>query len=317
MLIIIIFSKISFLLEKNMIQFVWKGEILMILEKAYAKLNLFLDVESKRLDGYHNIVSVMQTVDWCDDIYIKESVSSEILLRCNSRKIPCGRENTAYRAAAKYLEAISEQRGVEIEIRKRIPTSAGMAGGSADAAAVLRGMNRLFGARLSEKELLILGKSIGADVPFCILGGTKIVRGIGEEITFCESAFPKCLIVCAKLGEGISTPQAYRLLDEKYEDFQNRRMNEKQLEMLLESMKLKDVEAASRGFFNIFEESIQALRPAVAEAKQILLENGAYSAMMSGSGPSVFGLFHGEAEAESALKVLQEKGAEARICRPI
>ena len=289
----------------------------MIFEKAYAKLNLFLDVESKRSDGYHNIVSIMQTVDWCDDIYIEESVSDEILLFCDSSEIPDGKENVAYRAAAKYLEAISEKKCVNIEIRKQIPASAGMAGGSADAAAVLRGMNRLFGNRLSEKELLTLGKSIGADVPFCILGGTRIVRGIGDEVFPCEQDFPKCLVVCAKLGEGVSTPEAYRLLDKKYDDFKNRRINDRALQGILDSMKLQDAKAASHGFFNIFEETIEALRPSVSEAKRILLENGAFSAMMSGSGPSVFGLFHDATEAQSAWKALSEKGAKARVCRPV
>lgn len=300
-----------------MIQFSSKGVILMIFEQAYAKINLFLDVEKKRSDGYHNIVSIMQTVDWCDDIYIAKNVSNEIVLSCNSEKIPLGKENTAYRAAAKYLEAISENKGVKIEIKKRIPASAGMAGGSADAAAVLRGMNRLFDNRLSVKELLSLGKTIGADVPFCILGGTKMVRGIGEELSACKEDFPDCLMVCAKLGDGVSTPEAYRLLDQKYDDFNNRKINETALQMILEAIKKGDTEAASRGFFNVFEEPIEALRPAVSEAKRILLEHHAFLAMMSGSGPSVFGLFYKLADAESALNALLQKGAEAKICRPI
>lgn len=300
-----------------MIQFVWKGEILMIFEKAYAKLNLFLDVENKRLDGYHNIVSVMQTVDWCDDIYIEESVSDEILLTANSCEIPTGKDNTAYRAATKYLEAVSEKKGVKIEICKRIPMAAGMAGGSADAAAVLRGMNRLFGNRLSEAELLALGKTIGADVPFCILGGTKIVRGIGEEISACEQEFPQCPMVCAKLGKGVSTPDAYRILDEKYDDFKNRKVNEGLLQVILDSMRFGSAEGASRGFFNVFEEPIEALRPSVSQAKKTLLENGAFSAMMSGSGPSVFGLFRSENEAECACLALKNMGAEARLCYPV
>lgn len=289
----------------------------MIFEKAYAKLNLFLDIESKRQNGYHNIVSVMQTVDWYDEIYIKKSVSAEIVLAVDSEGIPCGKDNTAYRAATKYLEAISERCGVEIEIRKRIPVAAGMAGGSADAAAVLRGMNRLFEGRLSEKELLEIGASIGADVPFCILGGTKIVRGIGEEISSCEFSFPKCPILCIKLGEGVSTPEAYRSLDEKYDDFSNASINERALEKLLDGMRQRDAEKASCGFFNIFEEIIQELRPCVSKAKRIMIEHGAFSAMMSGSGPSVFGLFKNEKDAETAQIKLLEKGAIAKICYPL
>ncbi|MBQ7380727.1 MAG: 4-(cytidine 5'-diphospho)-2-C-methyl-D-erythritol kinase [Clostridia bacterium] len=289
----------------------------MIFEKAYAKLNLFLDIEGKRPNGYHNILSVMQTVDWFDEIYIRKNVSDDIVLGANSKDIPCGVNNTAYRAAVKYLEAISEKCGVEIEIRKSIPVAAGMAGGSADAAAVLRGMNRLFDGRLSMDKLLELGASIGADVPFCILGGTKTVRGIGEEISPCEASFPKSPILCAKLGEGISTPEAYRLLDERHGDFAAPKIHQSALVSLLDGMKQKRAELAALGFFNIFEEVIGALRPAVSEVKKIMCESGAIAAMMSGSGPSVFGVFKNEKEAEMARLRLVELGAMTKICYPV
>ncbi len=289
----------------------------MIFEKAYAKLNFFLDIENRRPNGYHNIVSVMQTVDWYDEIYVYRNVSGKTIVSADSPNVPQGSDNIAYRAATKYLEAIAENGGVRIEIRKKIPVAAGMAGGSADAAAVLRAMNQLFEGRLSEKELLSLGTSIGADVPFCILGGTKIVHGIGEEISFCEYDFPKCPILCVKLGEGVSTPEAYQLLDEKYDNFSNRNINEKAFESLLDGMKQKNVEKSAYGFFNIFEDVIQGLRPCVSQAKRVMMENGAIASMMSGSGPSVFGLFRSEKEAESALDKLKEMGAIAKICYPI
>lgn len=289
----------------------------MVFEKAYAKLNFFLDIENKRPNGYHNIVSVMQSVDWYDEVYIEKSVSNEIKLVIDTKSIPVGKENTAYRAAAKYLEAISKDCGVAIEIRKRIPVAAGMAGGSTDAAAVLRGMNRLFDNRLSQEELLRLALSIGADVPFCVLGGTKVVRGIGEEIFPCETSFPKCPILCAKLGEGVSTPEAYRRLDERYDDFSNRAWNESALKALREGMMAGDAKMASKGFFNVFEGVICEIRPSVTEAMNILRENGAYAARMSGSGPSVFGLFETEKEADGARRKLVERGAMAKICYPV
>ena len=317
MLIFIFFSEISFLFRVNMIQFWWKGEILMILEKAYAKLNLFLDIENKLPNGYHSIVSLMQTVDWCDNIYIGKNVSNEIVLSADSRDIPIGRDNVAYRAAESYLKTVSASDGVDIRIEKCIPVAAGMAGGSADAAAVLRGMNRLFDNRLSISELLELGKGIGADVPFCLLGGTKLARGIGEALSDCECSFPDCAIVCAKLGEGISAPEAYRLLDEKYDNFRARGVRTKDLQTLLDGMKQNYAKAASLGFFNVFEEVIGTLRPSVEIAKAILLEHGAFAAMMSGSGPSVFGLFHNDVEAEIATQALISRGAQARTCHPV
>ncbi len=289
----------------------------MILEKAYAKLNLFLDVENKRPNGYHGIVSLMQTVDWCDNIYMQKNVSGEITISADSCNVPSGRDNVAYRAAESYLKAAAASGGVDIRIEKSIPVAAGMAGGSADAAAVLRGMNRLYDNRLSISELLELGKSIGADVPFCLLGGTKLARGIGEELSDCDHGFPDCVIVCAKLGEGISTPEAYRLLDEKHDNFRARRIRAEDLQTLLDGMKQNDAVSASRGFFNVFEEVIGALRPSVEIAKKVLLENGAFAAMMSGSGPSVFGLFRKEVEAEVAVQALISKGAQAKVCRPI
>lgn len=289
----------------------------MVFEKAYAKLNLFLDVEGKRPNGYHDLVSVMQTVDWFDEIYIDKSVSSETVILTNSDNIPNGKDNIAYRAATKYLDAISERVGVTIDIRKNIPVAAGMAGGSADAAAVLRGMNRLFGNKLSLDALLEIGASIGADVPFCLVGGTKMVRGIGEEMIFCESDFPDCTILCAKLGEGIFTQEAYRLLDERYNDFQERTPRNQMLSVLLEGMKKQSVGEAAKGFFNVFEDVIQELRPCVLEAKQIMIKHGALVAMMSGSGPSVFGIFEKVDEANKALLMLLSKGAAAKVCRPI
>lgn len=289
----------------------------MVFEKAYAKVNFFLDIESRRSNGYHNIVSVMQTVDWFDEIRLFKNVSSGIEVSADSADIPVGGENIAYRAAQKYLDAISDRSGVTIEINKKIPIAAGMAGGSADAAAVLRGMNRLFGNKLSQNELLTLASTIGADVPFCLVGGTCLVEGIGERLTGCDHLFPDCPILCAKLGDGVSTPEAYQLLDDKYQNFENYTVHKKELECLFGGMKDKSAEKASLGCYNIFEKTVESMRPKVSLVKKTMLENGAFFSMMSGSGPSVFGLFHNVSDAERALNSLQKKGAEVKICYPI
>ena len=289
----------------------------MIYEKAFAKINLFLDIESKRQDGYHNIVSVMQTVDWFDEIFIDKSVSGDIEILMDSENISCGKDNTAYIAAKKYLSYISDETGLKIEIHKHIPIAAGMAGGSADAAAVLRGLNRFFHDRLSQQELLKLGENIGADVPFCLVGGTKLIKGIGQEIFPCDNNFPKCPILCAKLGEGVSTPQAYKLLDEIYDDFDGRNIEGEKLKCLFDEMARGSAQNASKGFFNIFESAVCKIRPHVTKIKNTMLEHGAFVSMMSGSGPSVFGLFQNERDAQTALEQLKKQGAEAKVCYPV
>lgn len=284
--------------------------------KAYAKLNFFLDVVGIRSDGYHDIISIMQTVDWYDVIKISKNVSHETVLATNSVELSCGRENIAYRAVQKYLTATSMTDGLKIEIQKNIPIAAGMAGGSADAAAVLLGLNEMFDKRLSEEELLKLGAELGADIPFCMKGGTGLVSGIGDKILPCGD-FPDCTILCAKSGEGVSTPTAYRLLDEKNNFFHKITCHRKNLNIILDGIKNQNPFDASKGFFNVFEDTISALNPDVSKLKRIMTENGSYLCQMSGSGPSVFGLFHNEVEAEKALHQVLQTGAEAKICHPV
>ncbi len=283
----------------------------MITEKAYAKINLFLDIVGKRDNGYHDIVSLMQTVDWCDIIKIEKSVSKEIKILEKSQKTPCDSKNTAFRAATLFLNELGLEEGLEITIEKRIPISAGMAGGSADAAAVLRGCNRLFGNPFSTEKLLLLGEKIGADVPFCVLGGTKWVEGIGEKI---ESAEPlaDCFIVCAKLGDGVSTPEAYGLLDSKYREYSENREKREWLNSGLES---KNISTCCEGLYNIFESVILDIRPNVKALKDVFFKHGGI-AMMSGSGPSVFGIFKNMVMAEKAYQKVVCLGAEAKICMP-
>lgn len=283
---------------------------------GYAKINLFLDIQSKRLDGYHNIISVMQAIDWHDKIKISQTDCSGIKLQCTEHEVPVDQKNTAYKAASLFLDAMQSSCGVNIVIEKNIPLAAGLAGGSADAAAVLIGLNELFGHPLSNENLLLLGGKIGADVPFCMTRGTRLTTGIGDKI---ESfpAISNCFIVCAKMGDGVSTPQAYRCLDEMYDDFANYRPRQEKLLTLSKAIEACDLELLSQGIYNIFERPVEEARPFVTSLKKLLREYGAKAAMMSGSGPSVFGIFSDKAAAKQACNALCDFGAKARICVPV
>ena len=283
---------------------------------GYAKINLFLDIQNKRLDGYHNIISVMQAIDWHDKIKIYQTDHSGIQLQCTAEEVPVNQTNTAYKAAALFLETAKYSCGVNIVIEKNIPLAAGLAGGSADAAAVLLGLNKLFEFPLSNEKLLSLGAKIGADVPFCMTKGTQLTTGIGDKIDMFPT-FSNCFIVCAKMGEGVSTPQAYQRLDVMYNNFSDYRPKQEKLFILSEAIEACDLELLSKGVYNVFERPIEEMRPFVASLKKVLREHGAKVAMMSGSGPSVFGVFSNEKMATRACDVLCGLGASARVCVPI
>ena len=272
---------------------------------APAKINLFLDMESKRADGYHNIISVMQSISLCDTVTVEytQSNKKEIEITCNAPEIPLGEKNIAYKAATRLIDSGI----VRIHIKKRIPAAAGLAGGSTDAAAVILLLNSLIENKKSESELLEIGTKIGADVPFCMLGGTKLTRGIGDVMTDFTS-MPDCYIVVAKKGEGISTPEAYYALDKMYSDFNDYAPKTS----LLERLEAQDMS----GMFNIFESVVIPQRPAVQELKDCMISHGASFCMMSGSGPSVFGIFDSESKASAAREHLIMSGADACVCRP-
>ena len=187
---------------------------------AYAKINLFLDVTSRRSDGYHNILSLMQSVELSDTVSITVDGHEEpgIVLQCDRPELPTDRRNLAYRAAEAFYAALGKKQHTLIAIKKRIPVSAGLAGGSTDAATVLVGLNRIFGAPFSVSELCVIGKTLGADVPFCIIGGTAEIKGIGDDILSLPD-LPPLTMVIAKKGEGVSTPKAYGALDEAFDFF--------------------------------------------------------------------------------------------------
>lgn len=281
--------------------------------KAYAKINLFLDIQSKRNDGYHNIISVMQSVSLCDIITVKYEANAdrEIVITCNDPDIPLGQKNIAYKAADMFLNRISKNGRVKIHINKNIPAAAGLAGGSTDAATVLVLLNRLTECSICKDELISIGARIGADVPFCIVGGTKLALGAGGRMSDFPS-MPTYHLVISCMGDGVSTPWAYEALDHMYENFENYTPRRECAEMLKAGGK-----KYFDGMFNIFESAVLPVRPLAAKVKDTLLKCGAEFAMMSGSGPSVFGIFHSKEEAENAALVLRSIGAVAHVCTPV
>lgn len=287
-------------------------------EKANAKINLYLDVVSKRPNGYHNIVSMMQTVSLCDLVTIKFRSAEQTTISLSSvgnDDMPTDCRNLAWRAAELFLTEAEQCGEVNIFIEKHIPMAAGLAGGSADAAAVLRGLNDLCGNPLSTERLCTLGARLGADIPFCILGGTALVTGIGEGLEPIASMAELPIVVACR-GEGVSTVWAYGKLDEAYGDFVDPKESSNAPKRLAELLAKGDVECAKALLFNLFEEVVPTVQPYVNALKQTMTEQGAIASMMSGSGPSVFGIFSSDAAAESACEALKKQGASAFVCRP-
>lgn len=275
---------------------------------APAKINLFLDVGPAMPDGYHPVCSVMQTVSLYDTVTI-EKMPAGITLRCFDAALPCDEKNLAYRAAqAFFRESGIEDTGISITLEKNIPVASGLAGGSADAGAVLLLLHRLFGCPISMETLLHIGGSLGADVPFCMTGGTALCSGRGEVITPLQPLQPMNVVI-ARDGADVSTSAAYHMLDTAY----GKRLPAKpERWKALHVQDWKDMQSA---IFNIFESVILPGHKEAFTCKTILREAGAHIAMMSGSGPAVFGIFDGEDSARDAVTALQAAGAKAFLCK--
>ncbi len=283
--------------------------------EAPAKINLWLDIAAKRPDGYHNIESIMQTVSLFDELTLERLDPSrrlrKISVSCSVDSLACDETNLCYRAAQQFFLAVGiSAYNVSIHIEKRIPIAAGLAGGSTDAAATLIGLNRLYDAGLDTESLCKLGSRLGADVPFCIRRGISVTRGIGDEFSDCPR-LPDCHILIACDGEGISTPWAYKRLDELY-DFAARGANADSFTRLMS----RGLESIAVGMSNIFESAVLPIHPRAAFIKRTMLELGALNALMSGSGPSVFGIFDRPEAANAAFEVLSEQGIKAYLCKP-
>jgi 4-diphosphocytidyl-2-C-methyl-D-erythritol kinase len=281
--------------------------------RAYAKINLHLDIKGIRADGYHDVETVMQTVSLCDTVTVTLTDSS-VSCECDAEGVPADEKNIAVRAARLFLDAIGSNRGAHIRIEKRIPMAAGLAGGSTDAAATLKALNMLYGEPLEESELLSLGSRLGADVPFCIRGGCAYSDGKGDILHEFSRIPEDTVIVVACGGEGVSTPWGYRLMDETYDNFKD--YATKGTDALKAALDSDEPESFCGYIFNIFEAPVLRERPVAAELKQTMLDMGARAAMMSGSGPSVFGIFKDTGDAEKVAEAIKSAGYFACVCSP-
>lgn len=272
--------------------------------KAPAKLNLTLDVLGRRGDGYHDVRMVMQSVSLADTVMLTASQGEGVTLSSNLNFLPTDRKNLAVAAALRFREATGTDLGrLSIQIEKQIPVCAGTAGGSSDAAAVLRGLNELFKAGLSPEELAKIGEQVGSDVPYCVLGGTALAEGRGELVTPLP-ALPKCWVVMAKPGFPISTPELFGKLDEQ------RLRCHPDTPGMISALEAGDLPGVARRLFNVFEEVLPPRkREQVEELKLSLISHGALGASMTGTGPTVFGLFSDEEAARNAYEAVRD------VCR--
>lgn len=286
-----------------------------IIEAAPAKINLYLDIESKRKDGYHNIISIMQSVSLCDTITVSAGdTPGGIFVSCDDPTVPGGMENLAYRAAEIFMKMANLSCRIEIDIQKIIPAAAGLGGGSSDAAAVLRALNKLFKHPFSYDGLCRMGLKIGADVPFCVTGGCALATGVGEVLKK-QPVMPMANIVISCAGQKINTPEAYKRLDAMYGNFQARSTTGG-YNVMLAASEASDLRGVVGELYNIFESCVLPGHPEANEIKEIMLTSGALGAQMSGSGPAVFGIFSDNGLAEAAVRNLRSRNYNAYTCVP-
>ncbi|MBQ4150289.1 MAG: 4-(cytidine 5'-diphospho)-2-C-methyl-D-erythritol kinase [Clostridia bacterium] len=285
--------------------------------RANGKINLYLDVLSKNENGFHKIKSIMQSVSLCDRLIISASkaIASSVNISCDLPYVPCDERNIAYKAAIKYLEVAGLCAEVNINLQKRIPVSGGMAGGSTDAAAVLSALNRLFGGALTSEEMYKAASELGSDIPFCLMGKTALCEGRGEILTKIENR-AKLLLLIVPSSENVSTPWAYSRLDEKFGDFASQNNNTR-YRALAKALAEGDTHGVAKNIYNIFEEVILPERPIAMRAKELLIEGGAMGAMMSGSGPTTFGIFANTDERARAAELLKNNGYYPKIAESI
>ncbi|WP_278682154.1 4-(cytidine 5'-diphospho)-2-C-methyl-D-erythritol kinase [Paraclostridium bifermentans] len=269
--------------------------------KSRAKVNLSIDVLGKREDGYHLVEMIMQTIDLYDKLKITEIEENSILIKSNSLDIPLNEDNIMYKAVNLLKNQFNIEKGIEISIEKNIPVAAGMAGGSSNAAAVLVGLNKLWNLGLSENELKNIGLKLGADVPFCITGGSALAEGIGEELTNIKGLPEDLNILVCKPNIFVSTKEVYQSLNM---DKVKRRPKNKEL---IDALQKEDVKFISENMVNVLEEVTSLKYSEIGQIEDIMIKNKALGSMMSGSGPTVFGLFDNKDCAIKAKEDLQAK----------
>jgi 4-diphosphocytidyl-2-C-methyl-D-erythritol kinase len=280
-------------------------------EGAFAKLNLTLDVLGKREDGYHDLQSVMQTISVRDDIEIDIGTGKPWRLLCDKEDIPCDETNLAWKAAKVYCDAMKKDPdGIEIRITKRIPSEAGMGGGSADAAAVLRALNRHYGEPLSIGALAELGAQVGSDVPFCVVCGTAMVEGRGERLRKLPD-MPDCIFVICKPDFSVSTPELYKKLDETVI---GKRPDNRAMESALLA---GDLEKVCQNVFNVFDPVVTADHAELNYIKSLLHQYGAAAYQMTGSGSAVFAIVSEFEIAAVLCNMLRENYPQVFIAKPV
>lgn len=273
---------------------------------APAKINLFLDIVGKLDNGYHSLFMVMQSVELCDTVTV-ETAESGISLTCSDERLPCNEKNIAYKAAAAFFVKAGINPAVEIHIEKRIPFAAGLAGGSADGAATLVALNRLYDDILSVNELLKIGLSIGSDIPFCMLGGTMLAQNTGGVLAPL-TPLKDCFIVLSKPDRGVSTPQAYADADSTY-------IYHPDCIRMLDACEKGDFENICRYAGNVFEQVVEV--PERVEIKEMMRSSGASLCQMSGSGPTVFGVFENENDAVACLEKVRKICPDSFLTKPV
>lgn len=277
--------------------------------KAYAKINLLLDIIYRRTDGYHDLFMIMQSIGIYDTVTVTETKSKKITITCNIDDIPLDEHNIAYKAAAAFFDSTKiKNKGVNIDIVKRIPHAAGMAGGSADGAGVLVALNELTGAGLSDDELCAIGVKIGADVPFCIKGGTLLAQGIGDVLNKVKP-LRKCYIVIAKPDCSVNTASAYKQFDECGKVHTPDKLG------MLYAMQSRDLKEICSKMENVFEQFIAVENK--VEIKDIMRANAALGVCMSGSGPTVFGIFDNKDSAEKCALELKPLAKDIAVTTPV
>jgi len=277
---------------------------------ACAKLNLTLDILRKREDGYHDLQMVMQSVDLADTLTVTPA-NGQGRMATNLSYLPADGRNLAQMAAAAFREATGTDLQVDIAIEKRIPVCAGMAGGSSDGAAVLRAMNELTGANLPLEQLAQIGQKVGSDVPYCVLGGTALAEGRGEILTPLPS-LPRCHVVACKPAFSVSTPRLFSRVDVR------KIVRRPDTSGLLAALKAGDLAGVARRMYNVFEDVLEPRRRAEIESiKTALIDCGALGSTMSGSGPTVFGLFDDAAAAENAKTRLCQLYHDVFLCQTV
>ena len=278
----------------------------MVNERAYGKINLGLDVLRRRPDGYHELKMIMQTVDIYDDLTFQKRKESGIALRIEGADLSAGTDNLICRAAALLLQEKNIAEGVEITLKKRIPIAAGMAGGSADAAAALRGLNTLFALGCSTEELQKLGVKLGADIPYCLVGGTMLSEGIGEILTPLTPP-PACHLVVAKPPIDVSTAFVYGHLQADKLSYHP------DIDGMVQALTQGDLPGITDRMGNVLETVTEREYPVIGELKELMREMGAENALMSGSGPTVFGICKEKEQASQIAAAIEERGLAGAV----